>query len=98
MSTLMTSTHKTVSTPGEILLEEFLKPLNISQYRLTKAMRVGQITVNQIISGKRAISTAMAFRLAKALGTSPEFWLNLQRDYELRTFDRSQFEDISKLV
>lgn len=98
MSTLMTSTHKTVSTPGEILLEEFLKPLNISQYRLTKAMRVGQITVNQIISGKRAISTAMAFRLTKALETSPEFWLNLQSEYELWAFDSSQFKDISKLV
>lgn len=98
MSTLMTSIHKTVSTPGEILLEEFLKPLNISQYRLTKAMRVGQITVNQIISGKRAISTAMVFRLAKALETSPEFWLNLQSEYELWAFDSSQFKDIPKLV
>ena len=98
MSTLMTTTHKFASTPGEILLEEFLEPLGISQYRLAKAMHVGQTAVGQIIAGKRAISTAMAFRLAKALGTSPEFWMNLQRDYELLTFDSSQVGNIPQLV
>lgn len=98
MSTFMTTTRKYVSTPGEILLEEFLEPLGISQYRLAQAMHVGQTAVGQIIAGRRAISTAMAFRLAKALGTTPEFWLNLQHDYELLAFDNSQVGNIQRLV
>ena len=69
--------------PGEILLEEFLKPLGVSQTQLARAMRVPTDRINAIVHGRRRISADTALRLAKALGTSPEFWLNLQIHYDL---------------
>lgn len=69
--------------PGEILMEEFLKPLGISQYRLAKDIYVAPIRISEIINGKRAVSANTALRLSKYLGTSAEFWLNLQAHYDL---------------
>lgn len=69
--------------PGEILLEEFLKPMNISQYKLAKDIGVGGIRVNQIVNGKRSITPDTALRLGIYFGTSPEFWMNLQSRYDL---------------
>lgn len=74
----------TPSSPGEILAEEFLDPLHISQYSLAKAMGVPQTRISEIVRGKRSISAETALRLAHVLGTTPEFWLNLQTDYDLR--------------
>lgn len=93
-----TTTDRYLSTPGEILQEEFLEPLGISRYRLSKAIGVSETAVGEIVKGRRAISTAMAYRLAKALGTTPEFWLNLQTDYNLLRFDPSTIGDITPLV
>ena len=90
--------HSRLSTPGEILQEEFLEPLGISRYRLAKAMGVEQTAVGEIVNGRRAISVAMAYRLAGALGTTPQFWLGLQRDYDLMTFDTSQLGPIVPLT
>lgn len=74
MSTSTTTmTDSLLSTPGEILNEEFLRPFGISRYRLAKAIGVSEAAISEIIKGKRAISTAMAYRLSKALGTTPEF-------------------------
>lgn len=87
-----------LSTPGEILKEGFLEPLGISQYRLAKAMGVEQTAVGEIVNGRRAISVAMAYRLAGALGTTPQFWLGLQRDYDVMTFDASQLGPIVPLT
>ena len=84
-----TTTDQFLSTPGEILKEEFLEPLGISNYRLAKTIGVGETAIGEIVRGKRTISTAMAYRLAAALGTTPEFWMNLQRDYDLLSFDTS---------
>jgi addiction module HigA family antidote len=69
--------------PGEILLEEFLKPLGISQYRLAKEMKVYPRKINEIVHGKRAITADTALRLSRYLGTSAELWMNLQALYDL---------------
>jgi antitoxin HigA-1 len=69
--------------PGEVLLEEFLKPLDISQYRLAKSMSVPPRRVNEIVLGKRSVSADTALRLGRYFGTSEEFWLNLQTQYDL---------------
>ncbi len=69
--------------PGEILLEEFLEPLNISQYRLAKDIRVSPRRINEIVHGKRAISADTALRLSRYFGSSERFWLNLQTRYDL---------------
>jgi addiction module HigA family antidote len=78
MSTIHTPIH-----PGEILLEEFLAPLRISQYRLAQAIGVPPRRINEIVHGKRAISPDTALRLSRALGTSDRFWMNLQTRYDL---------------
>lgn len=69
--------------PGEILHEEFLAPLGISQYRLAKEMSVPPRRINEIVRGTRAISADTALRLSRYFGTSERFWLNLQGHYEL---------------
>jgi addiction module HigA family antidote len=69
--------------PGEVLLEEFLKPLDISQYRLAKDMSVPPRRVNEIVLRKRSVSADTALRLSRFFGTSAEFWLNLQSQYDL---------------
>jgi addiction module HigA family antidote len=69
--------------PGEVLLEEFLRPLRVSQYRLAKDISVPPRRVNEIVHGKRAISADTALRLSRYFGTSDRFWLNLQTRYDL---------------
>ncbi|MGH7807803.1 MAG: HigA family addiction module antitoxin [Thermodesulfobacteriota bacterium] len=69
--------------PGEILLEEFLKPLDISQYRLAKDINVDPRRVNAIVNGERSITADTALRLSRYFGTSERFWLNLQAHYDL---------------
>lgn len=69
--------------PGEILMEEFLIPLNISQYRLAKDISVAPRRINEIVHGLRAISANTALRLGKYFDVSPQFWLNLQSRYDL---------------
>ena len=71
--------------PGEILLEEYLKPLGLSQYRLAKDISVPAPRVNEIVHGKRAISADTALRLARQFGTSDRSWLNLHTCYDLET-------------
>jgi addiction module HigA family antidote len=68
---------------GEILLEEFLVPMGISQYRLAKDISVPPRRINEIVHGKRAISADTALRLARYFGTSERFWLNLQAQFDL---------------
>ena len=69
--------------PGEILLEEFLLPMQVSQYRLAKDVSVPPRRINEIVHGKRAITADTALRLARYFGTSERFWLNLQVRYDL---------------
>ena len=69
--------------PGEVLLEEFLIPMNLSQNALARAVGVPPRRINEIVLGKRAITADTALRLAKTFGTSEGFWLGLQADYDL---------------
>jgi len=69
--------------PGEVLLEEFLDPMEITQYRLAKAINVPARRINEIVLGKRAITADTALRLARYFGTSERFWMNLQACYDL---------------
>ncbi|MCH8124930.1 HigA family addiction module antidote protein [candidate division KSB1 bacterium] len=69
--------------PGEILLEEFLKPMGISQYRLAKDISVPARRINEIVQGKRAITPDTALRLSKFFGLSERFWINLQARFDL---------------
>lgn len=69
--------------PGEILMEDFLVPLGLSQYRLAKGMSVPPRRINEIVHGKRAITADTALRLSRYFGTSERFWLNLQIRYDL---------------
>ena len=69
--------------PGEILLEEFLEPMGISQYRLAKDISVPPRRINEIVHGKRAITPNTALRLSRYFGLSERFWLNLQSRYDL---------------
>jgi len=86
--------------PGEILLEEFLIPLEITAYRLSKDTEIPQTRISQIIKGKRRITADTALRFSSYFGNSAKFWLGLQDDYDIEEERRSQteiFEKISKI-
>ena len=72
-----------LATPGEIMLEEFLKPLGVTQYRLAKEIGVPQRRIGEIVTGKRSITADTAARLSVFFGIEAEFWLNLQSHYDL---------------
>lgn len=84
--------------PGEILLEEFLKPLGISQYRLSKDISVPPRRINEIVHKLRGISADTALRLARYFGNSPQFWMNLQTWYDLEMEKRKLADKIDKEV
>ena len=84
--------------PGEILFEEFLKPFGISQNRLALDIRVPARRINEIVLGKRGISPDTALRLAKYFRMSPQFWLELQMDYELDVAEDKLSEKIDREV
>lgn len=94
----MTIIGDIVSTPGEILMEEFLEPLGISQYRLAKAIGKPQSAISDIVHGRRAITVEMAYLLGEALGTTPEFWVNLETAYQLKTLDTSTLPKVEALA
>lgn len=81
--------------PGEVLLEEFLQPLGISQYRLAKDLNIPQTRVSQIIKGRRRITADTALRLSKYFGTSAKFWLGLQDDYDLEESGNELAEELA---
>jgi len=84
--------------PGEILSEEFLKPLKISQYKLAKSIDVPAIRISAIVHGKRSVSVDTALRLGKFLNTSAEFWVNLQSHYDLQMEEEIFDKTISKNI
>jgi antitoxin HigA-1 len=77
--------------PGEILLEEFLKPLGMSMNKLADELHVPANRITQIVEGRRSVTGETALRLARYFGTSPEFWLGIQKDYDLEVA-RDEFE------
>ena len=84
--------------PGEILLEEFMKPMGLSINRLAREIMVPPNRISDIVNGKRAISADTALRLGKAFGVSPEIWLGLQSDYELRLERRGAWSKVEDRI
>lgn len=85
-------------TPGEILLEEWLKPMNISQYRLAQEIGVPPRRINEIVHGKRAITADTALRLARFFGTDAQPWLNLQSHYDMEKAALETGKDLEKIT
>lgn len=84
--------------PGEVLLEDFMKPLGLSQYRLAHDIGVTPIRISQIVNGQRAITVDTAMRLARYFGTSAAVWLRLQVRYELEVAEKDLSERINREV
>jgi addiction module HigA family antidote len=90
-------THQ-ASHPGEILLLEFLEPVNIRQSELARAMKVPRMRISELVRGERSVSVDTAVRLARVLNTTAEFWLNLQADYDLRLARQNNNAEIEALT
>ena len=84
--------------PGEILIEDFLKPMGITQYRLAKAIGVSQRRIGEIVAGKRSITADTALRLARFFGTDAQSWMNLQAHYDLAVAEDRLSERIEREV
>lgn len=84
--------------PGEILKEEVLDPMKITDYRLAKETFISQTRISQIIKGKRNITADTALRLDKFFGTSAKFWLGLQDDYDLEEEEKNKKDDLIEIV
>ncbi len=93
----MDKTHYTSIHPGEVLKDE-LDEIGLTQSTLAKHIGVLPKTINEICRGKRGISAEMSMKLSKALGGSPQFWLNLQNNWEISQIDESIFEDIKQVA
>ena len=83
--------------PGEILLEEFLQPLNITAYRLAKETNIPQTRISEIIKKKRRITADTALRLSKYFNNSPEFWLGLQNDFDIEEEKNKIHKELEKI-
>jgi len=93
----MNKIHYTPVNPGEVLRDE-LEEIGLTQSTLAKHIEVLPKTVNEICRGKRGISAEMAMKLSKALGGSPQFWLNLQNNWDISQLDETAFEDIKHVA
>lgn len=85
-------------TPGEILQEEFMNPMQISQNKLARDIDVPVARINDIIHGRRSITPDTAFRLAIYFGTTPEFWLNLQMRFDIKKIERTSVFELKKKI
>ena len=99
MSSGLNKANDTIPTPtiGTILEEEFLRPLDMTPYRLSKELHVSTSTVLDLIHGKRRLTTEMALRLAKLFGTSERFWINLQADIDVRNRKPGMESELAKI-
>lgn len=84
--------------PGEILVEEFLKPYGISAYRLSKDIGIPQTRTSEIIKGKRRITADTALRLSKYFGNTPKFWLGVQDDYDIEQEQNQKQKELENIV
>lgn len=92
-------TNRIPTHPGEMLAEEFMKPLNLTQRAFAKHLGISTVRLNQIVRGKRGVTADTAWRLSQALGTSPDFWLNLQTAFDLATTrPRKKIQPLPELV
>lgn len=90
-------TKREPSHPGEVLLEDFLKPLNLTQGELAEAVQVPYQRINEIVNGKRGITASTALRLSRFLGTSVGFWMNLQARTDLYKVARAEAAELEKI-
>ncbi len=90
-------THRTPTHPGEMLLEEFLNPMALTQRELAQAIRVPYQRVNELINGRRGVTPSTALRLAKYFGVSADFWMNLQMRWDLYHAQRKESKYLEKI-
>jgi len=90
-------THRAPTHPGEMLLEEFLNPMNLSQRELADGIRVPYQRVNELVNGRRGITPATALRLARFFGTSPDLWMNLQLRWDLFHAQAAEAQDLNRI-
>lgn len=90
-------THREPTHPGEMLLEEFLQPMNITQRMLADAIHVPYQRINEIVNMKRGITPSTALRLAKYFGMTEDFWLNLQMRWDVYRSKKSEFEELENI-
>jgi addiction module HigA family antidote len=90
-------THRTPTHPGEMLLEEFLRPMRLTQRELAVAIHVPYQRVNEIINGRRGVTPSTALRLAKFFGVSPDFWMNLQLRWDLYFAKQSEGDNLKTI-
>ena len=90
-------THRTPAHPGEMLLEEFLKPMGLTQRDLANAINVPYQRINEIINGRRGITPSTALRLAKAFGISSDFWMNIQLRWDLYFANQSESDALDDI-
>ena len=84
--------------PGDVLLKDFIEPMRITRYRVAKNINVPQRRIDLICRGEAAVSAEMALRLGRVFGTTPEFWINMQAQYDLEVAERSAGKEIAKVV
>lgn len=90
-------TRRPPTHPGEMLLEEFLKPMALTQRELADAIHVPYQRVNEIVNGRRGVTPGTALRLAKLFGTSPGFWMNLQLRWDLYQAQRAEADELEQI-
>jgi len=90
-------THRTPTHPGEMLLEEFLKPMGLTQQQLADGIHVPYQRVNELINGKRGVTPSTALRLARFFGNSPDFWMNLQMRWDIYFAQQAEAEDLASI-
>lgn len=92
-----TPAHREPTHAGEVLLEEFLEPLGLSQRELAAGIRVPYRRVNELVNGRRGVTPSVALRLAKFFGTSPDFWMNLQQRWDLYHARAAEAQELRKI-
>lgn len=90
-------THRTPTHPGEMLIEEFLKPMGLTQRELADAIHVPYQRVNEIINGRRGMTPSTALRLSKFFGVTPDFWMNLQLRWDLYFAQKSESDELRNI-
>ena len=91
-------THRPPTHPGEMLLEEFLTPMGISQRELATAINVPYQRINEVINGRRGVTPSTALRLSKFLGTTADFWMNLQLRWDLYQAQQSERSELERIT
>ena len=90
-------THRAPTHPGEMLLEEFLNPMGLSQRNLAEGIRVPYQRINELVNGRRGITPSTALRLAKFFGTTPDLWMNLQLRWDLYEAQEAESHDLDRI-